>query len=113
MVRQLAGNNRPAVLWPISDRATAPTEGLQYPGRPSVGGFGGVGRPSPSRFGGVGRPSPNGVDYFLRVALFHLVQHGPTVVAIQVRLRLPFRFGSEFLDTKTHQEGAGGEVINY
>ncbi len=45
VLRQLAGNNLPAALWPVSDRATPPTEGLQYRGRPSVGGFGGVGDP--------------------------------------------------------------------
>jgi hypothetical protein len=47
-VRQLAGNNLPAALWPVSDRATAPTEGLHDRGRPSVAGCGGVGRPSPN-----------------------------------------------------------------
>jgi hypothetical protein len=36
------------VLWPVSDRATAPTEGLPYRGRPSVGGFGALRRPSPN-----------------------------------------------------------------
>jgi hypothetical protein len=28
-LRQLAGNNLSAALWPVSDRATTPTEGLQ------------------------------------------------------------------------------------
>jgi hypothetical protein len=32
-------------LWPVSDRATRLTEGLQDRGRPSLGGFGGVGDP--------------------------------------------------------------------
>jgi hypothetical protein len=27
----------PSALWPVSDRATRPTEGLPYRGRPSVG----------------------------------------------------------------------------
>jgi arylsulfatase A len=34
-IRQPAGNNLPAALWPVSDRATRPTEGLQYRGRPA------------------------------------------------------------------------------
>ena len=36
-------------LWPVSDRATLPTEGLRFTGRPSVGRFGGVRRPAPNR----------------------------------------------------------------
>ena len=39
---RLARVRQPAALWPVSDRATRPTEGLPYRGRPSVGGFGGV-----------------------------------------------------------------------
>ncbi len=38
-------------LWPVSDRAAAPTEGLQTGGRPSVEGHGEVGRPAPSAEG--------------------------------------------------------------
>jgi hypothetical protein len=59
-IMQLAGNNLSAALWPVFDRATPATEGLQYRGRPSVGGFGGVGDPrraaSVGGFGGVGDP---------------------------------------------------------
>jgi hypothetical protein len=39
----------PSALWPVSDRATRPTEGLQYRGRPSVSGFGGVRDPRRAR----------------------------------------------------------------
>ncbi len=36
-------------LWPVSDRATPPAEGLrEEDGRPAVGGSGGVGRPAPN-----------------------------------------------------------------
>jgi hypothetical protein len=48
-LRQAAGNQLPSALWPVSDRATRPTEGLQDSGRPSVGGFGGVGDPRRAR----------------------------------------------------------------
>jgi len=36
------------LLWPVSDRATAWTEGLQAAERPAVGGVGEVGRPAPN-----------------------------------------------------------------
>jgi len=36
------------LLWPVSDQATLPTEGLQFSGRPSVRRFSGVRRPSPN-----------------------------------------------------------------
>jgi outer membrane protein assembly factor BamB len=62
---------RPA-LWPVSDRATLPTEGLPKPGRPSVGRCGGVRRPAPNLAGAINRPRTWG-NLIAVLALFGLI----------------------------------------
>jgi len=56
-IRQLTGNNLPAALWPVSDRATPPDRRSPR-SRETFG----------RRFRRGRRPSPSAVDYFLRVA---------------------------------------------